>query len=618
MNVYTPTSDARAPTAGDAGAFASLPALLLQRADSHAGRVILRKKDRGIWKEITWADLANRARHVGVGLAAIGFAPGDRAAVLAETGPEWAYADLGILGAGGVSVGIYPGSAPDQVAHILNDSGATVLFVENEEQLDKTLEIRAGCPALQRIVVFNMQALRDLGDPMCESFADLLARGAAHHAAYPDAWRTRIAAIAPDDLATLVYTAGTTGTPKGAMLSHRTILFQIVNAAALLDQREGDERLAVLSMCLVAERVTGLYQSLHSGTITNYAEEPDTVLENLRELQPTIQVGVPRFWERFHARIAIAVADATWLQRLTYRWAIGVGRRRADVRLAGGQPSAVLALAFQVAYRLALRNIRRQIGIDRLRWGLVGAAHTSPDLIRWYQALGVDLLESYGMTESAGLATFTPAHAIRPGSAGKPVPYGEITLSPEGEIAIRGLHVFQGYWNQPALTAQVLRDGWLHTGDSGAIADGYVRVADRIADIIVTTGGHTVTPSQIESALKVSPYIADAMVIGDGRPCLTCLVLLDHDNVEKWAQDHGVPFTSFTSLVHGEAVRSLIDAEVVRVNAGVPGAERIMQVRLIDQKLQPEDPELTPTLQLRRRFVQEKYAALIETMYADA
>ena len=233
-------------------------------------------------------------------------------------------------------------------------------------------------------------------------------------------------------------------------------------------------------------------------------------------------------------------------------------------------------------------------------------------------ALGVDLLESYGMTECAGIATFTPARAIRPGSAGKPVPYGEIALLPDGEIAIHGPHVFQGYWNQPALTAQVLRDGWLHTGDRGAIADGYLRVTDRIADIIVTADGHTVTPSQIEIALPASPYIADAMVIGDRRPCLTCLVLLDHDNVEKWAQDQGVPFTGFASLVRSDAVRDLVDAELARVNAGLPGPERIMQIRLIDQRLQPEDPELTPTLQLRRSFVRQKYAALIETMYADA
>jgi long-chain acyl-CoA synthetase len=490
-----------------------------------------------------------------------------------------------------------------------------VLFVENEEQLDKALEVRADCPALRQIVVFAMTGLRDLADPMCESLAAFLARGAEHDAAHPAAWQAGIAAIAGDDLALLLYTPGTTGVPKGAMLNHRTILFQISNGAALLGQREGDERLAVLSMCLVSERVTGLYQALYSGTITNYAEEPDTILDNLREVQPTIQGGVPRFWERFHSRTTIAVADATFLQRLAYRWAIGVGLRRADARLAGRRPGGI---AFWLAYRLVLRNIRRDIGIDRLRWGIVTGAPTSLELIRWYLALGVDLLEAYGMTECAGLASCTPPGDIRLNTVGRPVPYGEIAVSSDGEIVISGAHVFQGYWNQPELTRQVLRGGWLHTGDIGAIEDGHLSLTDRMSDIIVTADGRNVTPSAIEAALKTSPYIVDAMVVGERRTFLACLVLMDHENVEKWAQDKGIPFTSFASLVGSDAVQALVETERLRVNAHVAGAEPIRCFRLIDQKLQPEDPELTPTLKLRRGYVQQKYAALIETMYANA
>jgi long-chain acyl-CoA synthetase len=617
MNIYMPTSGAQPPVVTDATIGASLPAMLLQRAAERGGRVIMRKKDRGIWKEITWTDLATRARHVGMGLAALGLAPGERAAILSETGPNWVYADLGILGAGGVSVGIYPTAAQEQVADTLRDCGASVLFVENEEQLDKALAARADCPKLRRIVIFGMTGLRDLDDAMCESFDALLARGAAHDAAHPGAWQAGIAAIAAEDLAVLLYTAGATGAPKGAMLSHGNILVQIVNAAAVLDQREGDERLAIMPMCHVAERVLGLYQSLYCGTISNYAEDPDTALENLREVQPTVQVGVPRFWERFHSRVTIAVADATWLQRLAYHWAIGLGQRRADALLAGRGPSGLLDNAFRIGTWLALRNIRRQIGIDRLRWGLVGGAPVSAEMIRWYLALGVELREFYGLTECAGLAACVPAGEIRVNSAGKPVPYGEIALSPEGEILVRGEHVFQGYWNQPDLTGMVLRDGWLHTGDIGAIADGALRVTDRMADVIVTASG-SVAPAELETALKFSPYIADAMVIGEGRDFLSCLVMMDHETVEKWAQDKSVPFTSFASLIGTDAVRALIEAEVTRVNAGIARVTRIEAFRVIDRKLAPEDPELTPAMKLRRGFVQERYAALIETMYADA
>ncbi|MBS0560088.1 MAG: long-chain fatty acid--CoA ligase [Proteobacteria bacterium] len=600
----------------DAAIGESLASMLLHRTATKPEGVILRKKDRGIWNQITWRELETRARHVGMGLAAAGVAPGDRVAVLAETGTEWAYADLGILGAGGVSVGIYPTSAPAQVAYVLRDSGAVVLFVENEEQLDKALEARAECPDLRQIVIFDMTGLRELDDPMCESFEAFMARGAAHDAAHPGAWQSGVAAIRGGDLAILVYTSGTTGQPKGAMLDHRCILFQIVNGTAVLGQREGDERLAFLPMCHVAERIAGFYQALYSGTVSNYAEGSDTVLENLREVQPTVQGGVPRFWERFHSRTTIAVHDATWMQKLAYRWAMAVGARRAEARLAGRGPSAGTSLLFRLAYWLVLRNIRREIGIDRLRWGFIGAAPSAPELIRWYLSLGVDLLEVYGMTECGGIATAMPADAIRLGTVGKPVPYGEIAVSPQGEILMRGGHVFRGYWNLPEQTAQALRDGWLHTGDVGAIdAEGYLRVTDRMKDIIITSGGKNVTPSEIESALKFSAYIADAVVIGDGRNYLTCLVMIDHENVEKWAQDNSVPFTSFTSLARSDAVRGLIEKEIARVNELFARVEQIKTFRLIEQKLEAEDPELTPTMKLRRAYVNKKYAELIETMY---
>ena len=618
MNFSTLVPDAKPAADTAKPTDASLPALLLQRAASHGDRAIMRKKHRGIWKQITWAELATHARHVGMALATLGIVPGDRVAVLAETSPDWTYADLGILGARGVSVGIYPTSSPEQVAHILRDSGAAVLFVENEEQLDKALEARASCPALRRIVVFDMTGLRDLDDPTCESLAAFLARGAAHDAADPAAWEAGIAAIAGDDLALLVYTAGTAGPPLGAMLTHESIVAQAANGAALFGQREGDERLAALPMAHVAERVLGLYQSLAAGTITNYAEAADTVLENLREVQPTVQIGVPRFWERFHARIGLAIADATWLQRLAYRWAMGLGQLRAEARLAGRPVSPLVAAGFRIGEWLVLRSIRRQIGIDRLRFGIVGAAPTSADLIRWYLALGVDLLEAYAVTECAGLAAATPPGHIRLGAVGKPVPYGEMAATQADEIVIRGVHVFQGYWQQQAATERALRDNWLHTGDIGVIDDGYLRLTGRMSELIVVPGGASIAPSAIETALKVSPYIAEAMVIGAERHFLTCLVLVDPETIEKWAQDHAVPFTSFASLAQTDAVRALIEAEVARVNARFADGGAIRSFRLIDRRLEPDDPELTPTMKLRRRYVQEKYASLIETMYSQS
>ena len=613
----TPLTTAAPTVREDAAIGPSVASMLLQRAAAGGARTILRQKDRGIWKQVSWMQLAARARQAGMGLRALGFGPGDVACVLSETNPEWVYADLGVLGVGGVSSGIYPTDAPAQVEYILRDCGARVLFVENEEQLDKALQVRERCPALTRVVVFDMKGLRELNDPGCESFEAFLARGAEYDTAHPAEWEELVHAVRGEQLAILVYTSGTTGPPKGAMLTHRNILFQLVNCNALLDLREGDERLAFLPMCHVAERLVGLYQSLYAGMISNYVESPDTMFENQREVQPTIALAVPRIWEKMQSGITLRARDATFVQRHLYNWAIAAGLRLVDAKLSGRGVPAGRRLGFWLALPM-LRNIRREMGLNRTRRAYVGAAPIAPDLIRWYLALGIDMLEVYGMTECGGITTAMPADAIRPGWVGRPAPHTELAFSEEGEILLRGAHVFAGYWNNPDKTAEALREGWLHTGDVGRADDGYVRITDRMKDIIITAGGKNVTPSEIENELKFSPYIADAIVIGDRRKFLSCLVMIDHENVEKWAQDHSIPFSSFASLTRAEPVVKLIGGEVARVNAKFARVEQIKAFRLIEQKLEAEDPELTPTLKLKRSFVNKKYSALIETMYVDA
>jgi long-chain acyl-CoA synthetase len=310
------------------------------------------------------------------------------------------------------------------------------------------------------------------------------------------------------------------------------------------------------------------------------------------------------------------MGEATPLGRLAYRAGLAVGYRVAGHRLAGRPVPVGLRLAFRLAEQVALRNVRRMIGIDRCRFLFTGAAPISPDLVRWYLALGRDMLELYGQTECTGLATSTPPERIKCGAVGKPVPYGELAVSPEGEILLRGDHVFMGYYNQPEKTAETIVDGWLHTGDVGTVdEDGYVRITDRMKDIIITAGGKNITPSEIENELKFSPYVSDAVVIGDRRPYLTCLVMIDHENVAKFAQDHDVPFTNFASLTRAEPVVDLIAAEVEKVNRKFARVETIKKFRLIEQQLDPEDEELTPTMKLKRKLVNQKYRALIDSMY---
>ena len=597
----------------------TLPTMFWRRVVEGGDRVALREKRFGVWRAVTWRQFGERARRVGMALVALGFAKGERASILSGNRPEWLYADLGIAGAGGVSSGIYPTDSAAQVEYLLRDSRSRAVFVEDEEQLDKVLQVRDRLPDLRHIVIFDMEGLAGFGDPMTMSLERCSALGAEHDRLNPGEWERRLAEPQPQELAILVYTSGTTGPPKGAMLSHRNLIFQCEHGTRLLSTRPGDERLSFLPLCHVAERVLGSYFSIFTHTIINFAESPDTIPDDIREVQPTTLGGVPRIWEKFYSAVTLAMADATRLERWAYRTALGIGHRVADRRLERRPVPLGLRLAHGVANRLVLSNIRKMIGIDRCRWLVTGAAPISPDLIRWYLALGATMLEVYGQTENTALATWTPPDGIRPGTVGRPVPYGEVAISPLGEILLRGEHVFMGYYNQPEKTAEALdADGWLHTGDVGEIDEqGYVRITDRMKDIIITAGGKNITPSEIENELKFSPYISDAVVIGDRRKYLTCLVMIDHDNVAKFAQDHDVPYTNFASLTRATPVVDLIAGEIEKVNRKLARVETIKRFRLIERQLDPEDEELTPTMKLKRKLVNQKYRDVIESMYAE-
>jgi long-chain acyl-CoA synthetase len=596
----------------------TIPKLFWHQVKARDSRTAFREKTLGIWRATSWRDYGERARAVGMALVKLGLKRGDVVSVLAETVPEWLYADMGTMGAGGVTNGIYPTDSAKQVDYILNDSRTRFLFVENEEQLDKFLEVRERCPSITKVFVFDMEGLADFSDPLVMSFDELTVLGREHHTAHPDDWEKRVAASNAGELALLVYTSGTTGPPKGAMLSHRNVIFQLRNADAFIPLGTDDEQLAFLPLCHVAERTFTTFLPLRSGAIANFAESVETVPENVREVAPTTFFAVPRIWERFYSGIAIRMKEATWIGRTAYRWAIGIGLRVAGAELDGRTPSPLLKLAYRLADWMVLDNIKRAIGMHRIKFAGTGAAPIAPDLIKWYRALGVDLREVYGQTENCGLATGMPAR-IKLGTVGITAPNTELVISPEGEILLKGPHVFMGYFNQPEKTAETLRDGWLHTGDVGLKDnEGYVRITDRMKDIIITAGGKNITPSEIENQLKFSPYISDAVVIGDKRKFLSCLVMIDYDNVAKHAQDGNVPFTDFTSLCRAREVQDLIWSEIEKVNAAFARVETIKKFRLIEQQLTPEDDEVTPTMKLKRKFVSEKYKTMIDGMYAEA
>ena len=581
-------------------------------------QVILRQKDLGIWRAVTWDQLGRAAREVGMGLVALGLQPGEVASIQSNTNREWVYADLGILGAGGVSNGIYPTDAAAQAEYLLADSASVLVFVEDEEQLDKVLEVRERLPRLRKIIVFDMEGLRDFDDAQVMSLEALRALGADYDEKHADVWDKRLAARKAGDLAILVYTSGTTGKPKGAMISHQNILATLDGYQDAFPQGPDDERMAFLPLCHIAERLGGQYHSLHAGAVLNFVENPETVPENVREIAPTIFTAVPRVWEKFYSAVLIRLKESGRLQQWAYGIAIGIGYKVAALKEGRKPVPAGLAFAFWLARVLVLNNVRKVIGVHRTKVCITGAAPISPDLVRWYMALGVEMYEVWGQTESCGAITANPAGKVKPGSIGPQMAHAQVKLSPENELLARGPGVFMGYLNQPEKTAETLKDGWLYTGDVGKVdEEGFFYITDRMKDIIITAGGKNITPSEFENQLKFSPYITDAVVIGDKRPYLVALVMVDHENVEKFAQDHAIPFTNYASLCRRPEIVGLIQGEVDTVNKLFARVEQVKKFRLLETKLTAEDEELTPTMKLKRKLVNEKYKGLIESMYAE-
>ena len=596
----------------------TIPAMFWNAVAQRGPAVWMRQKHLGLWRTWTWNQTAQAVQEITGGLLSLGFAKGECASILANTVVEWVWADLAVLSACGVSNGIYPTDASSQVHYLCEDSRTTVLFVEDDEQLDKALEVRAQLPLLRKIVVFDMEGLRTLDDPDIISLDGLRALGKSYLAAHPDALEARLRQCQPEDLAILVYTSGTTGKPKGAMHLHQGLVYTVRGYNTLVSQDETDERMCFLPLCHIAERMGGEYFALYTGSKINFVENPETIPENVREIAPTVFTAVPRVWEKFYSGVMISLKEAGALQQAVYAWGIGVGQRIADLVLAGKPVGQVLRMQFRIAQWLALNNVRKLIGIHRARFLVTGAAPISPELVRWYLALGVPMLEVWGMTETCGASTGVPATGMRPGSIGPAAGFNEVRLDPAtGEILVRGKNVFAGYLNLPEKTAETIdADGWLHTGDVGVRdPDGYFRITDRMKDIIITAGGKNITPSELENDLKFSPYITDAVVIGDKRPYLTVIIMIDQENVEKFAQDQDVPFSNYASLTRAPEVQALIQAELERVNKKFARVEQIKKFFLLDTQLSAEDEELTPTMKLKRKLVEKKYTPQIEDMY---
>ncbi|MCY1163871.1 Long-chain-fatty-acid--CoA ligase FadD15 [compost metagenome] len=588
------------------------------RSHEWADRIAMREKIFGVWQEYTWADYGARARLAGMALRSLGVKSGECVTIMSESRSEWLFAEMGAQCIGGISVGIYTTDSEQQVQFLLGDCRSVVHIVEDDEQLDKILAVREQLPHLRKIVVLDTKGLDHFDDPQVISYAAFEALGRSYQGGHPDEWETLLGNARPSDTAMLIYTSGTTGQPKGAMLTHANLVSQFSGWDQLWQMKAGEEQLCFLPLCHVAEQLFSVLMPMHWGTTINFAEGPDTVSENIREVSPHAFLAVPRVWEKFFSSIDLAMKDATWVAKKIYQWGLAVGYRVADCKLEKRPAPLLLRAQYLLARVAVLRPVKTLLGLERAHFVVTGAAPISPALIRWYLAIGVPMREAYGMTETTGLICLPPVNDFRLGYVGAGNANITMKITDEGEILLKGPNIFKGYFNLEEASASAFTvDGWFKTGDVGMIDDGQLRITDRLKDILITSGGKNVTPSLIESELKFSPYITDAVVIGDKRKYLTCLVMIDQENVARFAQDHNVPFTDYGSLCARPEVVALIDTEVQKINAKFARVEQIKKFRLIAIQLDAEDEELTPTMKLKRSFVNKKYAALIDAMYKE-
>ena len=597
----------------------TLPAILRERCRSSARHVAAREKRLGLWKERTWAELFEDVRAFGLGLVALGIEPGDRVAIHSEDRPEWLVAEYGTIAIGGASVGIYPTNPAAEVEYILSHSGARIVVAEDQEQVDKALAVADRCPSLQHIVVIDPKGLRGYRDPRLLRWEDVERLGREVAERDPALFDRLIDARRSDEVAMIVYTSGTTGPPKGAMLTEANLDASVELARGLWRATPEDRVCSYLPLCHVAEKIFTVFLPLASGASANFAESIDTVTANLREVEPTIFLGVPRIWEKMAAGIHIRMQDADPLKRLVFRVWLAVGRRLARVWIESG---GRYPFGWEVLYRLGwlclYGPLQRKLGLARCRIAVSGAAPIAPDLLRFFHAIGIHIREAWGLTECAGAASITPADDVRIGSVGRPLPGVEVRIAEDGEILVRGRLVFAGYFKDEEATRRALdADGWLHTGDVGRIDDhGHVHITDRKKDIMVTAGGKNIAPSLIENMLKSSPYIREAITIGDRRSYVAALIGIERDAVGDWATRREIPFTTYRDLTERPEVVELVADEVRRVNRDLASVEPIKRFRLIPKELDHEDGELTATQKVKRAILQERFRDLVDSLYS--
>ncbi len=596
----------------------TLPKLLAAGAQRYGSKVALREKEYGIWQQVTWRGYLDHVRRFALGLASLGLKRGDRIAIVGDNRPEWIYAELATQSLGGISVGLYQDSLSKEIGYIIDHSGAKFVVVEDQEQVDKILEVIEQTPQVKRVIWCDPKGLRDYREPMLIGFTEVQDLGDAIAAEDPEFFRRGLELGRGDDPAIICYTSGTTGFPKGAVLTHRNLISMAGSLLSLDPMRAGDEYVSFLPLAWIGEQMMSLSAALTAGVTVNFPEEPETVQENIREIGPRTMFSPPRIWENMVSTVQVKIEDTSPLKRLLYRAFLPIGQRWADCRFEQRRPGPWLRLLYHLGDLLVFSAIKDHLGLLHLRQAYTGGAALGPDVFRFFHALGVNLKQIYGQTEIAGISVVHRSEDIKFHTVGKPIPGTQVRIADDGEILSHSPAVFAGYFKNPEATAETLQDGWLHSGDAGYIDnDGHLVVIDRLKDVMRLSDGNVFSPQYIENKLKFSPHIKEAVVVGKDRLFVVALINIDLANVGKWAENNQVAYTTYTDLSQKERVAHLIAQEVERVNADLPPAARIRKFVLLHKELDADDEELTRTRKVRRGFIGEKYREMIEALYRD-
>jgi len=597
----------------------TFPRLLVRKAAELGSKTALREKEYGIWQSTSWQQYHDHVRDFSLGLISLGLERGDKVAIIGNNRPEWVYAELATQGAGAVSVGIYQDSTLNEVAYVIDHSEAVFVVAEDQEQVDKILDMIEKLPRVKSIIYTDPRGMRNYKHPALTSFDAVEEKGRELARQRPDLWTENVSAGRADDVAIICYTSGTTGFPKGAMLSFRNLLTMADSLNQVDAKLPGDEFVSFLPLAWIGEQMMCMSSGLTIGFTINFPEEPSTVMEDIREIGPHIMFAPPRVWENITSTVQVKIMDTTRLKRALYNLSMPVGQKIADLRFKKQPITLPWKIAYALAYWTTFRALKDRLGFTHIRTCSTGGAALGPDVFRFFHALGVPLKQIYGQTEISGISCIHTNEDIQFHTVGKPIPGTELKISESGEILSRSSSVFVGYYKNEAATQDTLADGWLHSGDAGYLTDdGHLIVIDRIKDVMQLADGTQYSPQFIENRLKFSPYIKEAVVVGKSRPYLTSMLCIDMGVVGKWAEGRKIPYTTYTDLSAKPEVYDLLHKEVEKVNETLPAAAKIKKFVLLYKELDADDEELTRTRKVRRVFVEERYKEVITALYGQS